>query len=181
MTRLDRPAGAQWSTLARRPGRNPFTSFTAEPVPLPRTEWLSRSGGAKPRPNPGRSRNQHPRDTGPDATTRAAVYAREGMQCAACGVALGDGAWKSIQHRVRRQVGGNGLPNLVLLCGSATSPGCHRKAEDRIDEMHAAGFWLRADENPAEVPILLAGADGGIKVWLTADGGYSTAAPTGEL
>lgn len=146
-------------------------------APMPRTEWLSRSGGTKPRPGPGRSRNQHPRDTGPDAKTRAAVYAREGMQCAACGLALGDGAWKSIQHRVRRQVGGNGPENLVLLCGSATSPGCHRKAEDRTDEMHAAGFWLRADEDPAQVPILLAGADGGLRVWLTQAGAYSTSAP----
>jgi len=174
MTRLDRPAGAQWSTLARRPGRNDWTTFTAPPSPLPRTS-LSRSGGTKPRPSVG-----HPRGSGPDAKTRAAVYAREGMQCAACGVALGDGAWKSIQHRVRRQVGGHGLANLVLLCGSATSPGCHRKAEDRTDEMHAAGFWLRADEDPAQVPIMLAGRDGGMTVWLLADGTYGTEAPGGD-
>lgn len=38
---------------------------------------------------------------------------------------------------------------------------------------------LRADEDPAQVPIMLAGRYGGMTVWLTADGGYSTTPPLG--
>jgi hypothetical protein len=111
---------------------------------------------------------------------RAAVLERDQYQCCACGKAVGlPGTWWSIQHRVaRRQGGQNELPNLVLLCGSATSAGCHRLAEDRDREMHARGYWLRSDEDPAQVPIMLASEHGsGITVWLTAKGGYATEEP----
>src|SRR6185503_7140158 len=47
-----------------------------------------------------------PASTGPDKLTRAAVYAREGGCCAACGTYLPDGAWRSVQHRVARGQGG---------------------------------------------------------------------------
>lgn len=116
------------------------------------------------------------RDTGPDRATRAAVLERDQHQCCSCGRPVGlPGTWWSIQHRVARGQGGtNGLPNLVTLCGSATSPGCHRLAEDRDREMHERGYWLRSDEDPALVPIMLASEHGsGITVWLTRDGGYS--------
>ena len=119
------------------------------------------------------------RDTGPDRATRAAVLERDQYQCCACGKPVGlPGTWWSIQHRVRRQVGGNGFPNLVTLCGSATSAGCHRLAEDRDREMHERGYWLRGDEDPAQVPIMLASEHGsGIAVWLTSDGGYTVDGP----
>ena len=35
--------------------------------------------------------------------------------------------------------------------------------------------WLGQSDEPQ--PIMLHGADGGVTVWLTADGGYSTEAP----
>ena len=84
---------------------------------------------------------KRPRDTGPDGKTRAKVWEREGHACAACGRVLLPGDWWSIQHRLcRGQGGGNELWNLLLMCGSATSQGCHREAEARDAHMHAAGF-----------------------------------------
>lgn len=124
------------------------------------------------------------KDTGPDARTRATVLERDQFQCCACGKPVGmPGTWWSIQHRVARGQGGtNELPNLVTLCGSATSPGCHRLAEDRDREMHERGYWLRSGEDPALVPIMLASESGsGVTVWLTRDGGYSVDAPEGVL
>lgn len=123
-------------------------------------------------------------DTGPDRKTRAAVLERDQCQCCACGKSVGmPGTWWSIQHRVARGQGGtNELPNLVTLCGSATSPGCHRLAEDRGAKMHARGFWLRSDEDPALIPIMLASEFGSnVTVWLTCDGGYSVEAPEGVI
>ena len=121
-----------------------------------------------------------PRDTGPDRATRFLVYEREGLRCACCGVPLdSETCWRSIQHRKARGVGGgNEMANLILLCGSATSDGCHLRAEQRSDEMHARGFWLRSDEDPALVPVMLFEESGsGMTVYLTAAGGYSTEPP----
>ena len=111
---------------------------------------------------------------------RSMVLERDQYQCRACGKPVGmPGTWWSIQHRVARGQGGrNELPNLVLLCGSATSAGCHRLAEDRDAKMHDRGFWLRRNEDPALVPIRMASEFGSdITVWLTRDGGYSVDGP----
>ena len=149
-----------------------------------RTKPMSRGSGFQPKPvtesRAAAGRKTSPRDTGPDRRTRFLVYEREGLRCASCGTYLGsETCWRSIQHRKARGVGGgNELENLILLCGSATSPGCHRKAEDRDPEMHARGYWLRSDEDPALVPVMLFEESGsGMTVWLTADGGYSTEPP----
>ena len=121
-----------------------------------------------------------PRYTGPDRQARFLVYEREGLRCASCGTYLGgETCWRSIQHRKARGVGGdNRLENLILLCGSATSPGCHRRAEDRDRELHARGMWLRSDEDPALVPVMLFEPSGsGMTVWLSGDGFYRTEPP----
>jgi hypothetical protein len=112
------------------------------------------------------------------------VLERDQFQCCACGKPVGiPGTWWSIQHRVARgQGGGNSPENLVTLCGSATSPGCHRKAEDRDRDMNGAGYWLHSWESPALVPVMLHSAGGsGITAWLTADGGYAFEAPAGAV
>lgn len=122
------------------------------------------------------------RDTGPDGRARAIVWERDGGRCQACGVILRAGAWWSIQHRVARgQLGSNDLPNLVVLCGSATSPGCHRRAEDRAADMRERGFWLPSvtgglPTDPAAVPIV---RWDGQRVWLAGDGTVSLAGPAG--
>jgi hypothetical protein len=122
------------------------------------------------------------RDTGPTRAVRALVWDREGGCCAACGHGLGYGSWYSIQHRVARGTGGinNSPENLVLLCGSSTSCGCHRLCEDRNPEMHDRGFWLWSTENPALIPVLLwspyRDEEWSVR-WLTAEGTYAAECP----
>lgn len=120
------------------------------------------------------------KDTGPSRKVRATVLERDQYQCVACGKPVGmPGSWWSIQHRVARGVGGGNVPqNLLTLCGSATSAGCHRRAEDRDPEFHARGYWLRSDEDPALVPVMLFSEGGsGITAWPTADGQWVVEAP----
>ena len=112
---------------------------------------------------------------------RELVLERDSRQCVGCGKPVGDSTWWSMQHRKARGVGGGNSPsNLVVLCGSATSPGCHRLCEDRDREMHARGLWLRSDEDPAMVPVMIASEHGsGVTAWLTEDGSYVFEAPEG--
>ncbi len=122
------------------------------------------------------------RDTGPDGRARAIVWERDGARCQACGAVLRPGDWWSIQHRVARgQLGTNDLANLVVLCGSATSRGCHREAEDRTAAMRERGFWLPSvtdgrPTDPAAFPIT---RWDGEQVWLASDGSVSLTALSG--
>lgn len=139
---------------------------------------LTRTAPLRTAPGPRKPR----RDTGPSQKVRQIVLERDQYQCCACGKPAGmPGTWWSIQHRVARGVGGgNGLENLVTLCGSATSAGCHRLCEDRDAEMHARGYWLRSGEDPLLVPVMLFSEHGsGVTAWPTADGRWITEAPAG--
>jgi len=100
------------------------------------------------------------RDTGPGQATRDLVMERDGYCCAWCGRQLLTGP-RSLQHRHARGMGGttdpaaNSPSNLILLCGSATTPGgCHLFAEQRSDEARIAGLWVPSWQNPADVPVL---------------------------
>ncbi len=106
---------------------------------------------------------------------RDLVDARAQGRCERCGRVLT--SWYSRQHRIARGMGGTKRAdtpaNLVLLCGSATSAGCHRVCEDRdreaIDEGYVISIHSGAD--PAQVPILLwtgwtlLGHDGSATPW----------------
>ncbi|WP_431728640.1 hypothetical protein [Verrucosispora sp. TAA-831] len=79
-----------------------------------------------------------PVDTGPDAATVAVVVDRDQGCCVRCGRYVVHGvrgrAW-SVQHRRARQCRDrrpdtNTPPNLIVLCGSATT-GCHGWVESR--------------------------------------------------
>lgn len=101
-----------------------------------------------------------PRDTGPGRATRDLVMERDGYSCAWCGRQLLTGP-RSLQHRQARGMGGrpdgdaNRPSNLLLLCGSATTPGgCHAWAETRAEEARVAGLWVPSWQDPAEVPVL---------------------------
>lgn len=100
------------------------------------------------------------RDTGPGQATRDLVMERDGYCCAWCGRQLLTGL-RSLQHRQARGMGGttdpaaNNPSNLLLLCGSATTPGgCHLFAEQRSEEARIAGLWVPSWRDPADVPVL---------------------------
>jgi 5-methylcytosine-specific restriction protein A len=121
-----------------------------------------------------------PVGTGPDKNTRARVKERDDWSCAACRTPVGD--WHSIQHRVARGRDGTTDPaisspaNLVLLCGSATSPGCHLKCERRDRGMNERGFWLESWQDPRLFPV-----DHALYGWayLREDGSVQPLRPTG--
>ena len=174
----------------RRGGRIARAPMPQRTTPLKKGAKSGRNSGGAEGPRTAIERKNPPagklaalpkarRDTGPDRATRQAVIDREQSMCAACGKYLPPGSWRSIQHRVARGVGGGSeIWNLVLLCGSATSPGCHLEAERRTSESHDRGYWLRSDEDPRLVPVMLFSPHGsGITAWLTPDGGYSFEPP----
>ncbi|GAA4627011.1 hypothetical protein GCM10023196_037560 [Actinoallomurus vinaceus] len=96
--------------------------------------------------------------TGPADKIRALILERDGHRCASCGTAI-RGRWYSLQHRNARGMGGTSDPlanspvNLITLCVSATSPGCHLACERRHPDMHEAGFWLWDSQDPTAVPV----------------------------
>ena len=111
----------------------------------------------------------------PTVKTRALVWARDEGRCVACAKVIAEGDWWSMQHRLARgQGGGNGCDNLIVLCGSATSKGCHRRAEDRDREYNARGYWLESWEIPALTPVVVFSPGGcGVSAYPTCDGQWS--------
>jgi len=111
---------------------------------------------------------------------RSVVLERDQYACLACGKPVGlPGTWWSIQHRLARGQGGsNDLSNLVVLCGSATSDGCHLRCEQRDREMQALGYWLESWQSTADEPVIVQSEHGsGVNVWLLPDGTYGLEAP----
>ena len=78
--------------------------------------------------------------------------------------------------------GDNSLPNLILLCGTATTL-CHGEVEGRqIREDLAAGYRLESWQDPAAEGVMYASEHGsGITMWLEADGGLTQDAPEGVI
>lgn len=119
------------------------------------------------------------RNTGPNAATVDLVLERAQHSCEACSVALG--AWRgvdwSVQHRRPRAMGGtnwtgiNRPSNLLILCGSATTPGsCHHFAENWRASSVASGWLVLSRVDPATVPVLV--LHGSRWVYLGDDGRY---------
>lgn len=107
--------------------------------------------------------------TGLPPRTRQIVYERDNWRCLGCGRDVSQMQWRSVQHRKARGVGGtNDLSNLVTLCGSATSPGCHLWAESRDDEAAARGLYVPSWNDPREIPVV---TWTGKAVYLHDDGG----------
>lgn len=111
------------------------------------------------------------RNTGPTQAQRKVVLDRSRGFCEICGRQLwvwprGWVAVHSAHHRQPRQMGGSSRPeinspaNLLLLCGSATTPGsCHEHVEANRERAYASGWLVRASADPAAVPVLLEGND----------------------
>lgn len=110
-------------------------------------------GQKKPRP---------PRNTGPSVATRKLVWERAGGCCERCGKTIGTGQY-SQHHRLPRGMGGTKNPaanspsNLVLLCGSATTPeGCHTSVEKFREAAVRTGWIVPRTADPAKVPVKFA-------------------------
>ena len=120
--------------------------------------------------------------------TRAGHGDPSQARCEACGRFLGERGGQ-VHHRAGRGSGGcrdaviQSLANAALLCGTAFT-GCHGRATAFARDlgMDAGGFWIghgtTPDYDPRNVAILLAGRDGGMRVWLSAtEPVYLTADP----
>ena len=150
-------------------------------VPVPRRDREARARATKT------IRRQ--RDTGPTPVQRRAVAERANWCCELCGTQLGDPGhpprWyeaHSFHHRRPRAMGGttrvetNEPPNLLLLCGSATTPGgCHQRVESDRAAARAAGWLLTQTQDPATVPVDITAGAG--LVLLTPDGRYERTHP----
>lgn len=98
-------------------------------------------------------------------TVRDIVDRRAAGSCERCGFLLdGYGAEYSRHHRIPRAMGGSrdpmvhGAANIVLICGSATSPlGCHHHVESYRDEGRREGFLLFHSQTPSEAPVFYRG------------------------
>lgn len=133
----------------------------ARRTPLPSRTELRRTPLARKSQMPrSRPRAKRPRDTGPTAATKYALEVRAGGRCEMCGGGL-TGPW-SRHHRLPRRMGGskrpdiNGLANLLLICGTATT-GCHGRIESRRTWAYVNGYLLAAEQSPALVPVLYRG------------------------
>ena len=125
-----------------------------------------------------------PRDTGPDAKVRAAVYTRDGFACVCCGTSIA-GRPHSVGHRKRRSQGGTcEMTNLLTFLGLGRDAGDpddhHARIDSRKDPHDAAkGFTVLSWQDPALVPVMFTGQDGGFTAWLEPDGGLTQDAPVG--
>lgn len=116
------------------------------------TRTVKADGKKNPRP---------PRDTGPSVATRQLIKERAGGCCERCGKTItGD---HSIHHRKPRGMGGtrdpkaNSPANLVLLCGSATTPdGCHTGVERFRESAITTGYIVSRSADPELIPIKMA-------------------------
>lgn len=100
--------------------------------------------------------------TGPSTATKQKLWDRADGCCERCGKFI-RGYEFSRHHRRPRGMGGsrradtNSLCNLMILCGSATTPGgCHAWVESSRDLAEAYGFLLRQSQSPAAEPVRVA-------------------------
>lgn len=120
--------------------------------------------------------------TGPSAKVRALVIERDEGRCVRCGVHCVDGQY-SLQHRRARGMGGSKAPdtnapqNLIVACGSATSPdGCHYRMESRPSYAAEHGWRVGQWENPLDVPVTSWRGP----IWLHADGTWTHVTDAGS-
>lgn len=104
------------------------------------------------------------RRTGPTSEVVERLLERAQWACEACSVELGDrrGQDWSVHHRLARRMGGTRWPginlpsNLLILCGSATTPGgCHAFVESKRFAALAAGWLVQSGQDPAHVKAMV--------------------------
>lgn len=154
-------------------------------VSSPKARSHLHAESAERRLQPKRRTANPPRDTSPSAKVVALVFQRDEGRCFRCGlpVRFADrGVGWSTQHRRAKGMGGSRRPdtnqpqNLIVLCGSATSPnGCHLRVESRLPADDGMGWSIKQGQDPLRMPVAH-WRDG--LVWLTDSGAALTAPPT---
>lgn len=146
-------------------------------TPLQRRKALSRVAAVKRTVS--RQRSRRARDTGPDQATKGLLWERAKGRCEICGRDV-NGSPFSRHHRSPRRMGGssqpwiNSIENLLLLCGTATTPGgCHQAVEANRAQAVEAGWLVPLGYHPAEVPVLIRPAVSFHPVYLTSTGEYA--------
>lgn len=144
----------------RRTGLVRKTELARSANPLRRKTAMARVSTAKRTV----AKQRRQRDTGPSEATKTLLWARAGGRCERCGRDLTGGFPFSRHHRRPRGMGGstvdwvNDVTNLLLLCGTATTPdGCHAWVEKHREESYDAGWAIRmsSDYLPWELPVLV--------------------------
>lgn len=115
--------------------------------------------------------------TGPPDDARALLIARSRGMCE-IGVLCGGGAQGTDpSHRIAKGMGGTSLASVNAV--TAILWACradHDFVESHPAEAYAAGWKVRHGAvDPANVPVMIAGIGGGITVYLTTSGEYSSA------
>jgi hypothetical protein len=115
---------------------------------------------------------------------RQLVYQRDDWRCVCCGESV-IGRPHSLGHRLRRSQGGRHVPgNLLTFLGlgnGLTGKDDHHYRIDQRSDPHdeARGFTVRSNEDPALVPVMVHGDQGGALAWPTDDGRWVYEPPGG--
>jgi hypothetical protein len=115
----------------------------------------------------------HAGETEPPRAVRMLVMAREGWSCCRCGRSVIGLPYTISPRKLRSKEADISPSGLILLCGTETLL-CRGYVLSNVTESYGAGWLVLSREDPAMVPVLLAGR---ITVWLTDSGTYSTEDP----
>lgn len=152
--------------------RTPLTSATE----LSRTAPLGRGTPIR-RTAPATMRRW--RYTGPTDEVREALKKRSGGRCEIGAVCGGFAQGVDPSHRIAKGMGGSSLASTNAV--TAILWACradHDYVEAHPGESYAAGWKVKhGSADPASVPVMIASPGGGVTVFLTPDGAYSTAPP----
>jgi len=88
---------------------------------------------------------------------RRIVRIRDGHRCQLCGQSVLN-IPSAIHHRRRKGMGGSALlespSNLIRVCGSGNTDGCHGRVHGNPEWAHQAGWLLWETDDPQDTPIL---------------------------
>jgi len=113
------------------------------------------------------------REAEPSRAVRMLVMARDGWRCCRCGNSVIGLPYSVSPRKLRSQENDSSPSGLILLCGTETLL-CRGYVRSHIAESYHAGWLVRGTEDPALVPVIIAG---GITVWLEDSGTYSVEEP----
>jgi hypothetical protein len=112
---------------------------------------------------------------------RKLVYKRDAWCCVRCGLFV-MGEPHNVHHRIRRsQLGPDSPENLILLCGSGNTTGCHGWVHGHVKDAQEHGWLLESGSDPAAKGVAYATEDGGFAVWYLLPDGDRHSEPPSEV